>query len=739
MHRYHGRTTRGIGAAFAGATVLVAMICFGDTIHADDPARDASETWDATPGDDMLAAYFRSEIERLVEQCPSNVDSLDAWESRRAELRDELREMYGLKPLPERTPLEPVVTGVLENEDVRVEKIHFQSAPGLYVTANLYLPRDLEEPAPTVLYLCGHAQRTDEDGRPLGSKAAYQHHPAWFARNGYVSLIIDTLQLGEIEGLHHGPRRDRLWWWYDRGYHPGGVEAWNGIRALDYLETRPEVDMDRIGATGRSGGGKHSMLLAALDDRVDVVAAVAGASVMADHVLEHYLRRHCDCMFPQNLHRWDFPAIAGLIAPRPLLILNSDRDQIYPLEGVVELHKRTREIYRLYEEETALGLVITPGLHEDTQELRVPAFTWFNRHLKDSDELIEEPARALFDDEDLAVFDELPSDERNTTVDEWFVPAAEPGDPPRTETAWREQASEYRTALGERVFANWPDERTPPDAERTLALENDDVTLEAWDVTVQGPVRLTVFALRHADDRADANAGQAAAPRDVRLHVVDESAWRAWADGAGAFFGEAWPYAQESADVDQAADAFERMLDGIDDAGTLKVVVPPRGIGPTAWTADGRPSHMRDRVRFRNDVVHPRRFSLLGQTVDGMRALDVKRVAASVRDWTDAPDAAVGASASGKMAGVALYAAVMGNAIDTLHLHALPASHTDGPHLLHVMRFMDLPQALALAIEETDIRLTGTVADEARMWGRDVAGLVGRSDQLSIDSDGEAP
>jgi hypothetical protein len=110
-----------------------------------------------------------------------------------------------------------------------------------------------------MLYVCGHGNVV-KDGVSYGSKVHYQHHPAWYAEHGYVSLIIDTLQLSEIPGLHHGTHREKMWWWHTLGYTPAGVECWNAMRALDYLETRPEVDanasaspVDR--AAGRTRGG----------------------------------------------------------------------------------------------------------------------------------------------------------------------------------------------------------------------------------------------------------------------------------------------------------------------------------------------------------------------------------------------------------------------------------------------------------------------------------------------------
>jgi cephalosporin-C deacetylase-like acetyl esterase len=179
---------------------------------------------------------------------------LEDWSARRYALRGQLFEMLGLSPLPERTDLGVVVTGVVEHEEFSVEKLHFQSLPGLYVTANFYLPKTRNGPLPSILYVCGHS-RVVKDGVSFGNKAGYQHHGAWFARHGYACLTIDTVQLGEIEGLHHGTYREGLWWWNSRGYTPAGVEAWNSMRAVDYLQSRPEVDPTRMGVTGRSGGG----------------------------------------------------------------------------------------------------------------------------------------------------------------------------------------------------------------------------------------------------------------------------------------------------------------------------------------------------------------------------------------------------------------------------------------------------------------------------------------------------
>ena len=282
--------------------------------------------------------------------------------------------------------------------------------PGLYVTADLYVPKNLKGPAPAILYGCGHSS-VKTNGISYGNKVDYQRHGIWLARHGYVCLMLDTVQLGEIEGIHHGTYREGMWWWNSRGYSSAGAEAWNCIRALDYLETRPEVDKTRFGVTGRSGGGAYSWWIAALDDRIQVACPVAGITDLQNHVIDGTVEGHCDCMFCVNTYRWDYAQVAALVAPRPLLICNSDKDAIFPLDGVARLHEKVRRIYDLYDAADKLGLLITEGPHKDTQELQVPVFRWFNRFLKKEQPLIEDAAVPLFTAQQLKVFEQLPSDE----------------------------------------------------------------------------------------------------------------------------------------------------------------------------------------------------------------------------------------------------------------------------------------------------------------------------------------
>ena len=289
--------------------------------------------WAEPLRDQSLQSYFSREVAEISSNCLGGINSIEDWEKQRPKLRAQLFEMLSLDPLPERTDLKPIITRKVERENVVVEKLEFQSSPGLYVTANFYLPKKVNKPLPTILYLCGHSQ-VKANGISYGNKVAYQHYGVWFARNGYACLILDSLQLGEIEGIHHGTYREGMWWWNSRGYTPAGVEAWKAMRALDYLETRPEVDKTRFGVTGRSGGGAYSWWIAALDDRIKAAAPTAGITDLQNYVIDGCVEGHCDCMFFVITYRWDYPTVAALVAPRPLLLCNSVKDSIFPLVGV---------------------------------------------------------------------------------------------------------------------------------------------------------------------------------------------------------------------------------------------------------------------------------------------------------------------------------------------------------------------------------------------------------------------
>ncbi|MEQ1854757.1 MAG: acetylxylan esterase, partial [Chthoniobacteraceae bacterium] len=454
----------------------------------------AAEPQPAPLGNRLLADYFSREVAELESQPLREPASVAEWETTRLAWRRQLAEMLGLDPMPARTPLNVVKTGEVQGDGFIVENLHYQSMPGLYVTANLYRPAKAEGRLPAILYVCGHANVV-KDGVSLGNKTGYQHHGEWFARHGYVCLVIDTVQLGEIRGEHHGTYSKGRWWWMSRGYTPAGVEAWNGIRGLDYLVSRPDVDPERLGVTGRSGGGAYSWWVAALDDRVKVAAPTAGITTLRNHVIDGAVEGHCDCMFFVNTYRWDFDKVAALVAPRPLLILNTDKDTIFPLDGVVSVYSGTRRIYKALGAEAKIGLQIAEGPHKDTQPLNEGAFHWFERWLKGADPMavLDEGATKRLEPAQLRVFSELPKDERNTRIDSDFVPAAPAPAVPADAAAWEKLRAKWMSALREKSFAGWP--KSAADVVLTDAgtIERDGVTMHAWDFSPQPPWTIRLY------------------------------------------------------------------------------------------------------------------------------------------------------------------------------------------------------------------------------------------------------
>ena len=237
----------------------------------------------------------------------------ETWPATQAKMRGQLQRMLGLDPWPLRELLLTLFTGGGGRQP---------------------LPRSS---------VCGHSN-VIEDGVSLGNKNRLPASRYLVARI-YVRLVLDTIQLGEIRGEHHGTYKLGRWWWPARGYTPAGVETWNAIRALDYLETRPDVDRTRIGMTGRSGGGAYTWWVAALDDRIKVAAPTAGITTLKNHILDGAIEGHCDCMFMVNTERWDFDRVPPS-SPRAAAHREHRQGRIFPLDGVMEIYNHTRALYR---------------------------------------------------------------------------------------------------------------------------------------------------------------------------------------------------------------------------------------------------------------------------------------------------------------------------------------------------------------------------------------------------------
>ncbi len=598
----------------------------------------ASFSWaQPTPGDELFHHYLSLLTARTNQRFLDGAASWEEWQARRPRLHQQYLDMLGLWPLPEKTPLHATITGRLEREDFVVEKLHFQSRPGLYVTGNLYRPRHIEGKLPAVLYLCGHSNK----GRD-GNKTAYQHHGIWFATHGYMCLILDTLQLGEIPGVHHGTYREGRWWWQAVGYTPAGVECWNGIRALDYLQSRPEVDPERIAVTGRSGGGAATVWIAAADERVKVAVPVSGFSDLECYVADKVINGHCDCMFLVNKYGWEWTTILALIAPRPMLFLNSGHDPIFPMDGNDRIRARLEHLYSLYDRDVAkrFDVGVVPGGHVDGVELRLMAYRWINRHLKNDTSEVREPQLPVIPAKDLRVFPEdtdLPADALNGRIDELFVSCRHP-DLPQSPEDFRQLREHLLDVLEDKVFS-WPEGtraaqvlRTSPEGRLLLTTEPGMVVTA---VQVGNPP---------------------AKPHRRWLLVLnpDES--------------------------DKELPEWAKPLIGHDDAVLL---LNPRGGGELRWTPKSSPNYVE------------RAHALVGTTVDAGRVWDVRAVARWLHE-SDENSMRVHVTGKGRAGVIAAYAALFEPAIEAITVVEPTTSHREGPIFLHVLRHLDVPDAFGL-------------------------------------------
>jgi cyanophycinase len=602
--------------------------------------------------DSAIERHLRSETRILSERFLDGATNLSQWQQRRSRLHRDFLDMLGLWPLPERTPLKAAVTGTLTSGEVVIEKLHFQSRPGLYVTGNLYRPKDPSPPTPlpkgargasgkklpAILYVCGHSGR----GRD-GNKTAFQDHGMWFARNGYVCLLVDTLQLGEVKGVHHGTYNLGRWWWHSLAYTPAGVECWNGIRAIDYLVSRPEVDASRIGVTGISGGGASTMWIAAADDRVKVAVPVSGMSDLESYVSNKVINGHCDCMFTVNCHRWEWTTIAALIAPRPMLFANSDNDRIFPMDGNRRIIARLRKLYEMYGKSDLVDEYVSKGGHDYRPDLRVAIFKWINKHLKGDNGPVKDADDKPLPGKQLRVFPEdsdLPKDSINAKVDELFIPRARVAVPEAAGFAtWKAELLKKLRAQSFRAFP----ERLPAGVAHGV-IEGSDGELKGrlfypeWDVPtfLSEPVQF------------------AGGGKKGLLVVLSEG----------------------DAEKPEVPAWLERMA--IDHEVRLFV---PRGTGRVSWTRKNPPNYVE------------RAFALLGQTVDQGRVRDVVE---AVR-WLEAQDGRRWSVAGRGQAGIlAAYAALFEPSIAEVVAVDPPSSHLQGPHFLGVLRVLDIPQAMGL-------------------------------------------
>jgi hypothetical protein len=636
-----------------------------------------------------IRTYLSAVATEITENALSDINTLHDWEKQRDQRYDEFIEMMGLQDMPldsERPGLNIKITGTIQQEGYRIEKLYYESLPGLYVPANLYIPDDIQEPRPAILYVCGHSPT---------QKVHYQPYPKKFAQLGFVCLIIETIQFGEVWGHHHGCYYQGWFNWYSRGYNPGGVELWNAIRGLDLLSERPEVDPDKLGVTGISGGGSQSWYIAAADPRIKAVAPVCGASTLKAHIITRTVDGHCDCMMPINTYQQDFQDIGALIAPRPLLIAQADRDGLNTIESVRELYGDIKKMYDLYGVPGNIGLVESPGGHSYHRISRQRIHSFFLEHLMDKKVPPEETGDIDEDPENLLSADELrvytegpPANDRTTTIQDSFVKLH--GDP---EIANEQDLLAFRDSvkhfLCTRTFGAFPKVKAPFDPR--LEFRSLDGARFGW--TIQSFISEEGWRLKL--DFRWRNEPDVRKPMMIVLRNYDEDRW-----------------------------ASESFASGLEDEWNI-AFLEVRGIGENGWDPALQ--------------WHVRRASAwTGRTIASMQVYDVLRSMEFCRTLEGVDTGKIGIAARDEMTVVAMYAALLDGHCHTLILKDPPESQ-DSPsrpdgrgaaiEMLNCLRITDLYQLPALLVP-AKIRFQGEIP-EVYQWSEKVLKDLGKENMMS--------
>jgi dienelactone hydrolase len=650
----------GIGRRSTTVLRHIALFSLGYMLSTHLSAQPYGEADRGQPADQMIQDYLRHETEKVESDFLGSIKSAGDWNQARPRFLQEYYDMLGLWPIPEKTPLRATITHTLDKGDYAVDMLHYQSRPGLYVTANLFRPAKAAngQRLPAILYVCGHSGR----GRD-GNKAAFQSHGIWFARHGYVCLVVDTLQLGEIAGIHHGTYREGRWWWLSRGYTPAGVECWNGVRGIDYLLSRPDVDAERIGVTGISGGGAATFWIAAADERVKVAVPVSGMADLVSYVPNRVINGHCDCMFLYNAYQWPWTRIAALVAPRPMLFVNSDRDAIFPMDANERVINRLERLYSLFGASDVVDSVVSIGGHAYRQDIRQAAFRFFNAHLK------SDPRQVWDSEVDLV-----------TGPREEIHPI-----PPELLRAFPQDSDIPKDALNGRI-----DREFVPMAKVELPKEG---AFDGWKGGLLAKLRRMTF--HHFPERIPA-ATRVNASSEARLNTEPGISVRLRTVRAPSVPAKRVFIVVANSDLDGSATGW---MEGAVNEQDAVYVCEPRGIGSSRWTQKHPPNYVA------------RSHYLLGRTVDAGRVWDIAATARYLRAKHDekAPVHLVGAGAS---AVLAVYAALLEPDVAGLTLDQLPATHMDdsAPALLNVLRVCDIPEALGM-LAPRPVTLVGNNAE----------------------------
>lgn len=325
-----------------------------------------------------------SDLYEVRDKQIAQLQTREDWEKRQETVRHQLKEILG--SFPERTPLEPQITGVITQDGYRIEKIVFQSHPGFYVTGCIYIPATRKKGKfPAVLNLIGHEQE--------GFRAELDQVMAVnLVKKGIVVLTIDPLGQGEhlqyfdpainfssvgysvVEHCYFGNQA------FLSGFNSARYFIWDAIRAIDYLVSRKDIDRERIGVTGFSGGGTITSFVGALDERVKV-AIPSSWSTANRRQLETKGAQDAEATLIHSIVKGiTFEDLIEVRAPRPTMMTFVSRDEYLTLQGAHEAYEEAKKVYEAFSREDHLVFVEDDSRHWLTPKIRRAIYGFFMKH-----------------------------------------------------------------------------------------------------------------------------------------------------------------------------------------------------------------------------------------------------------------------------------------------------------------------------------------------------------------------